>query len=111
MTKEQRKQLYKLLKQWTTCEAIARLAPIPWPNYGDYYYRKLELENEIRTLVFGTDDLVALGDQWNLPIRRNVVKQKKMEKSLKKKKTKKGKKHEQISGRRHTDEGFFRSDG
>ncbi len=103
--------MINLLKQWTTCEAIARLAPLPWPNYGDYYYRKIELENEIRILVFGTDDLVQLGDQWNLPIRRNVVKQKKMEKALKKKVKKGKKKHGKVSCRRHTDEGFFGSDG
>jgi len=66
MTEEQIKQLILLIEQWTRAEIVARLVPFDNKNYTDYFQIKLNKENEIRKLLFDTDDLVKLGLKWNL---------------------------------------------
>lgn len=67
MTKKERKKLYHLIEQWTRCEIMARHAPLEWPEWGDYSADMVQKENEIRELMFGTGNLVLLGQRWGLP--------------------------------------------
>ena len=84
MKPKDRIKLYKLIEQWTRCEIMSRLASLPYPEYGNYYFKMIELENEIRKLRFGTDNLAALGERWGiLPSDKN--RKKKNEKKKKEK--------------------------
>ena len=66
MTEEQIKQLLDLIEQWTRAEIVARLVPFDNKEFANYAQIQIEKENEIRRLIFGTDDLVELGIKWNL---------------------------------------------
>ena len=58
-------KLLQLLEQWTRCEIMGRLGA--WDNeFISWVHRRIELEDEIRVLVFGSDDLVVLGNKWKL---------------------------------------------
>jgi hypothetical protein len=37
-------------------------------EYGEYALDKIEVENKIRRLVYGSDNLVEIGDLLELPI-------------------------------------------
>ena len=63
---QQRKQLVKLIEQWTRAEVIARLGRFDNKGYIDYANIQVDKKDEIRKLVFGTDDLVALGEMWGI---------------------------------------------
>jgi len=65
MMPEDRKLLYKLIEQWTRSEIMARFGPF-WPESGDYAMAAIEKIDEIRELVFGTKNLVELGQRWGL---------------------------------------------
>jgi len=58
--------LEDLLEQWTRAEIMARLASLPPTDYANYYVIKMNLEDDIRQLLFGTKDLVQLGLKWNM---------------------------------------------
>jgi hypothetical protein len=93
MTLKKRKKLYALLEQWTRCECISRFAPFGWPDCGDYFFKKLKKEKQIRKLMFGTGDLLELGEKWNLPgcgPKKNGNTEKKQKKRKKVKGKKKG---------------------
>ncbi len=45
---------------------MARFLPFHWMEYGDYYFQHLQLEDQIRELVFGTSRLEELGEKWGL---------------------------------------------
>lgn len=77
MTKSKRKVLYKLINMWTRAEIMARLAPLGWPEFGDYHFEVIQIENKIRKLMYDTDNLVELGDRWGLPIHPKRKKRKK----------------------------------
>lgn len=82
MTKRERKKLRILLKKWTKCEIYARLMPfIAWPDWGAAYQDKWQVEEQIRELLYGTSDLVELGQKWGLSI--NPPKKPKRKKSTK----------------------------
>ena len=66
MKPKKRKELYALIEQWTRCEIIARLSPIGWPDCGDYHFQMLEKQNQIRELMFGSSNLLELGERWNI---------------------------------------------
>lgn len=59
------KQIYKLIEQWTRAEIMARLGQLGISSI-DFMAIKIEKENEIRKLLFGSDNLVVLGKKWNL---------------------------------------------
>lgn len=60
------KQLLKLIEQWTRAEILARHAPLIGLDFTNYAEAQIEKENEIRRLVFETDDLIKLGLKWGL---------------------------------------------
>ena len=82
MTKLKRKKLYRLLEEWTRYDIAARFAPIGWVGWGDCYNEKLKREEQIRKLMFGTEDLLELGKLWKIKGCRDKT-EKKTKKGLK----------------------------
>ena len=62
----QRKELLKLVEQWTRAETIARHGHFDNKGFTDYANIQVDKKDEIRRLVFGTDDLLALGVRWGI---------------------------------------------
>jgi len=63
---QQRKELLKLIEQWTRAEIISRFGRFDNLEYADYYKIMLDKKDDIRQLVFGTSDILVLGDRWGL---------------------------------------------
>ena len=63
---EKRKELYKLIHQWTRAEIMARMASIDFPAFADYALAERELRDKIREHMYGDKDLVVLGYRWGL---------------------------------------------
>ncbi len=63
---EQRKKLLNLIEQWTRAEIMARLGRFDNLEFVDYAQVQVEKRDEIRRLVFGTDNLVELNKRWGL---------------------------------------------
>jgi len=63
---EKIKEIYSLIEQWTRAEILARHAPFSNFEAANYFEIKIQKENELRKLLFGTDDLVELGLKWEL---------------------------------------------
>jgi len=79
MKKAERKQLYKLLKQWTRAEIMARHGICKGMSFGDYFKISLEKVDKIRKLLYGSSDLIELGIKWGImEPESNVEKRKKM---------------------------------
>ena len=66
MKKSEAKEVYKLFKQLTRAEIMARHGHSAGLEFGDYYTIKLEKLDEMRRLLYGTDDLIKLGTKWSL---------------------------------------------
>lgn len=66
MEASETKQLLELIEQWTRSEIMARHSPLLGLDLTDYARGQVEKIDEIRRLVFGTDDLVKLGIKWGL---------------------------------------------
>ncbi len=64
--KEQAAKLVQLVYQHAKAEIIARYGRIGNLEYADATSDMQEKEDAIRTLVFGTSDLIALGEHWGL---------------------------------------------
>ena len=63
---QQRKELITLIKHWTRAEVIARHGHFDNKGFTDYANIQVDKKDEIRRLVFGTDDLVVLGVRWGI---------------------------------------------
>ena len=63
---KQRRKLLKLIEQWTRAEIMARLGRFDNLEYLDYARIQIEKKDEIRELVFGTSDILVLGDMRGL---------------------------------------------
>ena len=58
-------KLLSLVEQWTRCEVMGRLGA--WDNdFICWVDRRIEIENEIRILLYGSSNLVELGERWSL---------------------------------------------
>jgi len=63
---QQRKDLLKLIEQWTRAEVMARLGRFDNLEFADYARIEIEKRDEIRRLLFDTDSLVVLGERWGM---------------------------------------------
>ena len=63
---QQRKDLIRLITEWTRAEIISRFGRFDNLEFADYFRIKIEKEDEIRQLLFGSSELVVLGKQWGL---------------------------------------------
>lgn len=50
----------------TRAEIVARLSPLGYPEYADYQMISIEKKDELLEYIYGTSNLVVLGEQWNL---------------------------------------------
>lgn len=60
------KKLYQLIEEWTRAEIMARHGKCVPRDWGTYFQIKLDKEDEIKKLVFGSSDLIVLGTRWKL---------------------------------------------
>lgn len=90
MKKKQVIKAIKLIEQWTRAEIMARHGFARNFEFGDYAMIAIEKENEIREVLYGESDLVALGEQWGIlkPRLSDVKRKKKIKMLLKKQDTK-----------------------
>lgn len=62
--------VFALIEQWTRAEIIARHVPFNElkcnSEYQSYCHLHIQLEDKIRQVLFGTDDLVELGIRWGI---------------------------------------------
>lgn len=86
MKKAKIKKLIKLVDEWTRAEAMARFGRFDNLEYIDYFVIKINKENEIRKLLYGTDSLVTIGEKKGLITKAN--KQNKQARARHKRKTK-----------------------
>lgn len=63
---QQRKELLKLIEQWTRAEIMARFGRFDSLEFGDYARVEIEKRDEIRQLVFGESELIVLAEKWGL---------------------------------------------
>ena len=75
--KSEAKHILKLLERWTRAEVIARLGRFDNLEFADYALMKIELEDELRLFLYGTSDLVELGNKFDLLKRKRKKKKKK----------------------------------
>jgi len=81
MKKSEAIKLYELIEKWTRAEIMARFGEYSGLGFADYYQLKLDFENEIRRLVFKTDNIVELGEKWKLlETERQKIRKKKRKK-------------------------------
>ena len=66
ITRKQAKELVQLLNQWTRAEIMSRLGRFDNLQFADYFAIKIEKENEIRKMLFGTSDMVLLAEKLGL---------------------------------------------
>ena len=58
--------IMRLLKQWSRAEVMARLGRFDNLEFADYFKIKIEKENELREYLYGSSNLVTLGERWGL---------------------------------------------
>ena len=63
---QQRKELLRLVEQWTRAEIMARLGRFDNLEYLDYAQIQLDMKDKIRELIFGSSSLVELAERWGL---------------------------------------------
>jgi len=85
MKKEDAKWIWKKLEEWTRCEIMARFGRFDNFEYADYAMKKIEIEDEIRQFLFGSSELVTLGERWGMI--KKEEKRKKKSKKIKKRKS------------------------
>jgi len=66
MAKTEVEELYALIKKWTAAEIMARLGALDTKRGVDFYQTMLSTEDEIRKLLYETDDLLVLGVRWGM---------------------------------------------
>jgi low affinity Fe/Cu permease len=60
ITRRQARKLVKLLDQWTRAEVMSRIGRFDNMEFADYAHMKIEIENKLREMLYGTSDLVGL---------------------------------------------------
>jgi hypothetical protein len=61
-------RLCKLLEKWTRAEIASRVGAGASRCGADFYMEKIRLEDRIRCLLYGTDDLVELAKRFEIPL-------------------------------------------
>ena len=90
MKKSEALKVYKLLKEFTRAEIMARHGEFGGSlEFGDYFVIAIEKMDEIRKLLYGTDNLVKLGQKWKMLKSSEELKNEKTKKLRKIKKKRK----------------------
>lgn len=80
MKRSEANHVYKLIEQWTRAEIMARLGRFDNLEFADYFMKKIEIENKLRKLMFGTSSLLKLGIKWGLIKEKETRREKKKRK-------------------------------
>ncbi len=80
--KKHARKIIRLYEEKTRAIVAARIGPLGFPACGDFFLLAQEKEDELQEYIFGTCDLVRLGEMWG------IVKQDKKKKCKKKRKRK-----------------------
>jgi hypothetical protein len=98
MMPEDRKELYRLIEQWTRCELCYRFGAMGVPEFMQGHADHMDYEDKIRDLMFGTHDMLELATRWGIV--RPLPKAQHKTEDVKDKPKPKGLSHEQRSKRR-----------
>jgi len=79
------KKLLKLVQEWTEAEVKARSPAYDFPEYAQYVVEQHDKENEIRELLYGTDNLISIGIKLGLPVEPKRKKKGRVKKNKNKK--------------------------
>ncbi len=75
-------KIIELYEEYTRAIVAARIGPLGFPACGDFFLLSQQKEDELQKYLFGTSDLVQLGEMWG------IVKEPKRKKKKKKRKRK-----------------------
>lgn len=80
--KSQARKFLRLYEEKTRATVAARIGPMGFPACGDFFLLSQEKEDELQEFLYGTCDLVRLGEMWG------IIKERKKKKRNKKRKRK-----------------------
>jgi hypothetical protein len=83
ITKKKAEYIFKKIEQWTRAEIVARHGELPSLKFADAAQTKIDIENKIRKVLFGTSDLVQLGIKWKIVLTTDDKTDSKIKKALK----------------------------
>ena len=64
--KSQAIKIIKLYEEYTRATIAARIGPLGFPACGDFFLLAQQKEDELQEYLFGTSDLVQLGEMWGI---------------------------------------------
>ena len=82
ITKIQVKKLLDLLEEYTRSDIAARLGAVPGDVFVNLTQMTVDKMDELRTLLYGTDDMVKLGLNFGIIKPRTKKKKKKKKKRI-----------------------------
>lgn len=105
MMPEDRKELYRLIEQWTRAEALYRFGVFGVPEFMQGHANHMDYEDKIRDLMFGTHDMLELATRWGIVKPLGKERRQTKESEQNDKPRPKGLSHEQRSERRGHSQG------
>lgn len=76
MKKSQATRIIRLYEEYTRATVAARIGPLGFPACGDFFLLAQQKEDELQEYIFGTSDLVQLGEMWGIVKERKKKKKK-----------------------------------
>ncbi len=64
--KSQARKILKLYEEYTRATVAARIGPLGFPACGDFSLLAQQKEDELQEFLYGTCDLVQLGEMWGI---------------------------------------------
>ena len=59
-------KIIELYEEYTRATVAARIGPLGFPACGDFFLLAQQKEDELQEFMFGTSDLVQLGEMWEI---------------------------------------------
>ncbi len=59
-------KIIELYEEYTRATVAARIGPLGFPACGDFFLLAQQKEDELQEFMFGTSDLVQLGEMWGI---------------------------------------------
>ncbi len=75
--KSQALKIIELYEEYTRATVAARIGPLGFPACGDFFLLAQQKEDELQEFLFGTSDLVQLGEMWGIIKERKKKRKKK----------------------------------
>ena len=72
-------KVIELYKEYTQATVAARIGPLGFPACGDFFLLAQQKEDELQEFIFGTSNIVQLGEMWGI-IKEHKKKRKKKRK-------------------------------